>query len=71
MYKIIVDETEAKKPAEMSRRRMEDKFKDGFNEKRCQSVDWTDVAQGTDRWWIGVGKDTDWWWIVVGQDRDR
>jgi hypothetical protein len=35
MYKIIVEETEAKKPPGMSRRRMENKFKVGFNEKRC------------------------------------
>jgi hypothetical protein len=35
MYKIIVDETETKKPPGMSRRRMEDKLKVGFIEKRC------------------------------------
>jgi len=35
MYKIIVEETEAKRPPGMSRGKMEDKFKVGFNEKGC------------------------------------
>jgi hypothetical protein len=35
MYKIIVEEIEAKRPPGTSRRKMEDKFKVGCNEKRC------------------------------------
>ena len=44
MYKVIFEETEAN----MTRCRMEDKFKDDFKETTYQSVNWTNVAQGTD-----------------------
>jgi hypothetical protein len=47
---------------------MQDKFKVGFNENRNLSVDLTDVAQVTDRWWIGVAQDTDQEWTNVAQD---
>ena len=50
VYRILVGKTEGKRPLGRHRRRWGDIIKMDFQEVRCGSMYWIDVAQDRDRW---------------------
>ena len=47
---MLVGKPEGKRPLGRPRRRWEDNIKMGLEEVGCGSMDWIELAQGTDRW---------------------
>jgi len=49
-YRILVGKREGKKSLGRLRRRLEDNIKMDLLEVECGGMDWTDLAQDTDKW---------------------
>jgi len=50
VYRVLVGETEGKRPLERPRRRWEDNNKMDLQEVGCGGMEWFELAQGMDRW---------------------
>jgi hypothetical protein len=50
VYRVLVGESEEKRPLGRTRRRWEDNIKMDLQELRRGCIDWIEVAQDKDRW---------------------
>jgi hypothetical protein len=50
VYRVLVGKPEGKRPLRRSRRRWEDNIEMDFQEVRCGSTDWIELAEDRDRW---------------------
>ena len=50
MYRVLVGKPEGRRPLGRLRRRWEDNIKMHLWEVGCGCVDWTELAEGRDRW---------------------
>jgi len=50
VYRVLVGNSEGKRPLERPRRRWEDRIKMDLQEVGCGGMDWIDVAQERDMW---------------------
>jgi hypothetical protein len=53
-YKVLARKRDGKRPLGRPRCRWEGNIKTDLQEVGCGGVDWTNVAQDTDRWWALV-----------------
>jgi hypothetical protein len=54
MYRVLVGETEGKRPLGRPRRRWKDNVRMDLQEVGCGCDDWIGLAQDRDRWWALV-----------------
>jgi hypothetical protein len=54
MYMVLVGKPEGKRPLGRSRHRYGDNIKIALQDVRCGGMDWSELAQDTDRWWVLV-----------------
>jgi len=54
IYRVLVGKPEGKRLLGKRRRRWEDNIKMDLQEVGCGCVDWTELAQGSVRWWALV-----------------
>jgi hypothetical protein len=50
VYMVLVGKPEGKRPLGITRRRWEDNIMMDLKKVGCESVDWIELAQDTDRW---------------------
>jgi len=51
VYRVLVGNSERKRPLGRPRRRWEDNIKMDLQEVGCGGMNWIDMAQDRDRWW--------------------
>jgi hypothetical protein len=54
VYRFLVGKPEGKRPLGRPSRRWVNNIKKNLQEIGCGGVDWTELAQDTDRWWALV-----------------
>jgi hypothetical protein len=54
VYMVLVGKRGGKTSMRRTRRKWEDNFKMDLREVECGGMDWTELAQGSERWWTLV-----------------
>ena len=54
VYRVLVGKPGGKTPMGRTRRRWENNIKMDLREVECRGMDWTELAQDSDRWWAVV-----------------